>query len=148
MRYIVSAASDSAVASHAGADRLLRTEPQVCLWRIHNKQLFEQLHVALSESVSRIVRFQFGVSSTKFPGCQASVAVFGLLTLKARVVRFRPLPPNSIPLSQGLPRDFRSSVRKCVIRFRSGRVHPRYVWTSHSDYLCVPRRASVNLFAC
>ena len=53
MRYIVSAASDLAVTSHAGADRLLRTEPQVYLWRIHNKQLFEQLHVALSKSVSR-----------------------------------------------------------------------------------------------
>ena len=29
-RYIVTAASDPTVASHAGAARLLRTEPQVC----------------------------------------------------------------------------------------------------------------------
>jgi hypothetical protein len=42
-----------AATSRAGADRLLRTEPQVYLWRIHNKQLFEQLHVALSKNVSR-----------------------------------------------------------------------------------------------
>src|SRR5262245_1884722 len=53
MRYIVSAASDPAVTSRAGADRLLRTEPQVYLWRIHNKQLFKQLHVALSKNVSK-----------------------------------------------------------------------------------------------
>jgi len=37
VRYIVSAASDSTVASHAGADRPLRTEPQVCLRCIHKQ---------------------------------------------------------------------------------------------------------------
>jgi hypothetical protein len=52
-RCIVSAASDPTVASRAGADRLLRTEPQVCLRCIHNKQVFERPHVALSKSVSK-----------------------------------------------------------------------------------------------
>ena len=37
------------------ADRLLRTEPQVRLRCIHNKQLFEQPHVASSESASERV---------------------------------------------------------------------------------------------
>jgi hypothetical protein len=51
-KYIVWAASDPAVASHASADRRLWTEPQVFSW-FSGQTTVERLHVAASESFSK-----------------------------------------------------------------------------------------------
>ena len=60
-RCVIPAASDPTVASRAGAERRLRTEPQVCPYGgCISKQLFEQLHVARTKMGTKIVRRALG----------------------------------------------------------------------------------------